>query len=271
MEFRSPEELALQMRRQTIMMLAAAKSGHPGGSLSATDILATLYFDQMQIDPSKPDWPQRDRLVLCKGHAAPALYAALALKGYFPVEDLAGLRKLGSQLQGHPDMHKTPGVDMTTGSLGQGLSAACGMAMAGKINGDSYYIYAVLGDGETEEGQVWEAAMFASHYHLSKMIAFVDHNRLQIDGNIEDVMSPEPLEAKWQAFGWQVQRIDGHDCQAIRAAINWAKAEKDRPSVIIADTIKGKGVDFMENQVGWHGSAPNQEQAEQALAQLGGY
>ncbi len=270
MEFTSPQELALEMRRQIIAMLAAAKSGHPGGSLSATDLLAVLYQEQMQIDPANPSCPTRDRLVLCKGHAAPALYAALALKGFFPVEELAGLRKLGSKLQGHPDMHKVPGVDMSTGSLGQGLSAACGMAMAAKMDQDTHFVYALLGDGETEEGQVWEAAMFAAHYHLGNLIAFIDHNRLQIDGDITQVMSPEPLEEKWQAFGWQVQRIDGHDCAAIAQAIAKAKADPTRPAMIIADTIKGKGVDFMENQAGWHGSAPNQEQAEQALAQLGG-
>ena len=270
MEFTSAEGLAQEMRRQIITMLAASKSGHPGGSLSVTDILAVLYQSEMHIDPAQPADPERDRLVLCKGHAAPALYAALALRGYFPVEELSDLRKLGSNLQGHPDMHKLAGVDMSTGSLGQGLSAACGMALAGKLDQKAYNVYAVMGDGENEEGQIWEAVMFAAHYKLDKLIAFLDHNKLQIDGNITSVMSPEPLDEKWAAFGWHVQIIDGHDAAAIKAAIAVAKSVKDQPSIIIAETIKGKGVSFMENQAGWHGSAPNAEQTAQALAELGG-
>ncbi|MCL1905971.1 MAG: transketolase [Clostridiales bacterium] len=262
--------VAEKIRRQIISMLAEAGSGHPGGSLSAADIFAQLYFGSMNIDPADPLWPERDRLVLCKGHAAPALYAALALRGYFPAEELPNLRKLGSRLQGHPDMRKVPGVDMSTGSLGQGLSAACGMALAGRLDDRPYYVYAILGDGETQEGQVWEAAMLAAHYKLDHLIAFLDHNGLQIDGKIADVLSPEPLDEKWRAFGWRVLSIDGHDTDAIEQAIETAKQSTGQPVMIIAETIKGKGVSFMENQAGWHGNAPNGEQAAQALAELGG-
>lgn len=261
-------EWAKEIRRQIISMLAASASGHPGGSLSLADILAVLYFDKMNIDPQNPTWEKRDRFVLCKGHAAPALYAALALRGYFPLEELANLRKLGSKLQGHPDMKKVPGVDMSTGSLGQGLSVACGMALAARLDQKDCYIYAALGDGENQEGQVWEASMLAAHYKLSNLIAFIDHNGLQIDGPTTDVMSPEPLAEKWQAFGWFVQRIDGHDPAAIAEAIETAKGQKDKPAMIIADTVKGKGVSFMENVAGWHGQAPKAEQAEQALQEL---
>ncbi|MCL1816289.1 MAG: transketolase [Clostridiales bacterium] len=259
---------ATAIRRQIISMLAEAGSGHPGGSLSLADILAQLYFGSMNIDPQNPQWLQRDRLVLCKGHAAPALYAALALRGYFPTEDLLGLRKLGNRLQGHPDMRKVAGVDMSTGSLGQGLSAACGMALAGRLDHLPYYVYAILGDGENQEGQVWEAAMLAAHYKLDHLIAFLDHNKLQIDGKIEDVLSPEPLDEKWRAFGWRVLSIDGHDTVAIAKAIETAKQSSGQPVMIIAETIKGKGVSFMENQAGWHGNAPNAAQAAQALAEL---
>jgi transketolase len=251
-------------------MLAEAGSGHPGGSLSVADIFAQLYFGSMNIDPADPAWLERDRLVLCKGHAAPALYAALALRGYFPAEELPNLRKLGSRLQGHPDMRKVPGVDMSTGSLGQGLSAACGMALAGRLDGRPYYVYAILGDGETQEGQVWEAAMLAAHYKLDHLIAFLDHNRLQIDGDITRVLSPEPLDEKWRAFGWRVLSVDGHDVEAIEQAIATAKQSTGLPVMIIAETVKGKGVSFMENQAGWHGNAPNAEQAAQALEELGG-
>jgi len=261
-------DYATEIRRQIIAMLAEAGSGHPGGSLSIADILAQLYFGSMNIDPAKPLWPERDRLVLCKGHAAPALYAALALRGYFSVEELPNLRKLGSRLQGHPDMRKLPGVDMSTGSLGQGLSAACGMALAGRLDGYPYYTYAILGDGETEEGQVWEAAMLAAHYKLDHLIAFLDHNRLQIDGKTTEVLSPEPLDEKWRAFGWRVLSINGHDVAAIAQAIEAAKQSSEQPVMIIAETVKGKGVSFMENQAGWHGNAPNAEQAAQALAEL---
>ena len=260
--------LARAMRVEIIKMLAAAGSGHPGGSLSATDILAVLYQDVLRIDPQRPDLPARDRLVLSKGHAAPALYAALALRGFFPVEDLADLRKLGSKLQGHPDMHKTPGVDFSTGSLGQGLAAACGMAKAAKMDGGDYRVYAIMGDGEQQEGQIWEAAMFAAHYQLDNLTAFLDHNHLQIDGCIEDVLNPEPLDAKWRAFGWEVIPCDGHDHQALHAAVKQAQSTKGKPTLILAETVKGKGVSFMENQAGWHGKAPNAEQAAQALAEL---
>jgi len=261
-------EAAKKMRREIIEMLSRSGSGHPGGSLSATDILAVLYFDQMNIRPEEPVWAERDRFVLCKGHAAPALYAALACRGYLQEEELVNLRRLGSRLQGHPDMKKLPGVDMSTGSLGQGLSAACGMALAGRLNNLPYNVYAVMGDGEQQEGQVWEAAMFAAHYKLDNLIAFLDHNGLQIDGNITDVLSPEPLDEKWRAFGWFVQVIDGHDHDAINAAIEAAKAHKGQPSIIIAETVKGKGVSFMENQAGWHGKAPNSEETAKALAEL---
>ena len=264
------KEFAKQMRMEIIKMLTASGSGHPGGSLSATDILAVLYNDVMNIDTKEPRWPERDRFVLTKGHAAPALYAALALKGFFPLADLADLRKLGSRLQGHPDMHKTPGVDMSTGSLGQGLSAACGMALAGKLNKLDYYVYAIMGDGEQQEGQVWEAAMFAAHYRLDNIIAFLDNNHLQIDGNIEDVLSPEPLDEKWRAFGWHVINCDGHDTDSIHGAIMQAKSLEGKPKMIIAETVKGKGVSFMENQAGWHGVAPNQEQAQEAILEMEG-
>ena len=268
MNFANVDDFARQMRREIIKMLAASGSGHPGGSLSATDIIAELFYETMNIDPEQPQKPDRDRFVLGKGHAAPALYAALALRGFFPVEELAQLRKLGSRLQGHPDMHKTPGVDMSTGSLGQGISAACGMALAAKKDGLNNNVYVLLGDGENEEGEVWEAAMFAAHYQLDNLIVFLDHNHLQIDGNPQDVLSPEPLNEKWRAFGWKVLEIDGHDIAQIKQALAQAHTVKGCPVMIIAETVKGKGVSFMENQAGWHGVAPNAEQAEQALAEL---
>ena len=261
-------DIAKQMRIDIVEMLAAAGSGHPGGSLSAADILAVLYFDKMNIDPSNPEDPDRDRLVLAKGHAAPALYAALAQRGFFPREDLITLRKSNSHLQGHPNMQTTPGVEMSTGSLGQGLSVANGMALAGRLDGRDYYVYCVMGDGEIQEGQVWEAAMSASHYGLDHVIAFVDHNHLQIDGNNDQVMTVNPIDEKFRAFGWNVMCIDGHDYEAISDAIDRAKATKGKPTVIVAETIKGKGVSFMEDQVGWHGVAPTAEQAEQAIAEL---
>lgn len=262
------KSIATQMRIDIVKMLAAAGSGHPGGSLSATDILAVLYFDKMNIDPANPLWPERDRLVLAKGHAAPALYAALAQRGFFPREDLITLRKSDSYLQGHPNMTITPGVEMSTGSLGQGLSVANGMALAGKLDHKDYYVYCLMGDGEIQEGQVWEAAMSASHYGLDHVIAFVDHNHLQIDGNNDEVMTVNPIDEKFRAFGWHVLTIDGHDYQAISDAVDEAKATKGVPTLIVAETVKGKGVSFMENQVGWHGVAPNAEQAEQAVAEL---
>ena len=262
------KEQARMIRRHIVTMVGAAGSGHPGGSLSAADIVTALYFEVMRVDPRRPDWPDRDRFILSKGHAAPVLYAALAEKGYFPTERLQTLRKLGSPLQGHPDMRKVPGVEMSTGSLGQGFSAANGMALAGKLDGRDYRVYVLLGDGEIQEGQVWEAAMAAAHYKLDNIIAFLDYNGLQIDGPISKVMSPEPVADKWRAFGWAVQEIDGHDLGQILDAVAKAQETKGKPNMIIARTIKGKGVSFMENQVGWHGSAPKPEQVKQALAEL---
>ena len=245
-----------------------AKSGHPGGSLSAADILTYLYFAEMNVDPQNPAKPDRDRFVLSKGHIAPALYATLAHKGFFPVEELKSLRKIGSRLQGHPDMKKIPGVDMSSGSLGQGISAACGMAKAAKLTGADYRVYAVLGDGEIQEGQVWEAAMFASHYNLDNLCILVDNNGLQIDGSIEDVMSPYPIDEKFKAFGFHVINIDGHDFDQIESAYNEARTVKGKPTAIIAKTVKGKGVSFMENKASWHGTAPNDEQYEVAMNEL---
>jgi len=268
MSFATTEQFAKAMRKEIIKMLAEAKSGHPGGSLSATDMMAVLFHEEMNIDPADPKKADRDRFVLSKGHCAPALYAALALKGFFPVEELANLRKLGSPLQGHPDMNKVPGVDMSSGSLGQGLSIACGMALAAKMDGKTHRIFAMCGDGEMQEGQIWEAGMFAAHYKLDNLTVFVDHNHLQIDGRIEDVMSPEPLADKWRAFGWHVIEIDGHCHDAIRKALAEAKTVTGKPVMIVAETVKGKGVSYMENQAGWHGAAPNAEQTAQALAEL---
>lgn len=259
---------AREIRKDIISMLAEAGSGHPGGSLSAADIVTALYFHEMNLDPVNPAWPERDRFVLSKGHGAPVLYAALAERGYFPKEKLMTLRKLGSILQGHPDMKKVPGVEISTGSLGQGLSAANGMALAGKLDGKDYRVYVLIGDGESQEGQIWEAGMFAAHYHLDNLVAFLDHNGLQIDGKITDVMSPEPLDEKWRAFGWHVEVIDGHNFEEIIAALERAKEVKGRPTMIVANTIKGKGVSFMENVAGWHGVAPKPEEAAQALREL---
>lgn len=259
---------ALIIRRHIIEMITEAGSGHPGGSLSSADILTALYFHVMNIDPKNPKWPERDRFVLSKGHAAPVLYAALAERGYFPKEELMTLRKTGSMLQGHPDMKVTPGVDMTTGSLGQGLSCANGMALAGKLDKKDYRVYVLMGDGELEEGQIWEAAMTSAHYKLDNLTAFVDHNGLQIDGPIEKVMSPEVVQDKFKAFGWNVIDIDGHNIAQIIEATEKAKQVKGKPTVIVAKTIKGKGVPFMENQAGWHGKAPSREQAEEALKAL---
>jgi len=264
------EEKARTIRRHIIRMLAEAGSGHPGGSLSAADIITALYFRVLRLDPQNPGWPDRDRFVLSKGHAAPALYAALAERGFFPVEDLWGLRKINSHLQGHPDMRKTPGVEASTGSLGQGLAMANGMALAGKLDKRDYRVYALIGDGEMEEGEIWEAAMAAAHYRLDNLTVFLDYNGLQIDGPTSQVMSSEPVEDKWRAFRWNVLNIDGHDFEQILAAIELAKGHRGQPTIIIARTIKGKGVSFMENAVGWHGNAPTREQAERALAELGG-
>ncbi|SHF77934.1 transketolase subunit A [Caldanaerobius fijiensis DSM 17918] len=261
--------IATEVRRNIIKSVTAAKSGHPGGSLSATDILVTLYFEIMNIDPKNPKWEERDRFVLSKGHAAPALYAVLAERGYFPKEELMKLRQTGAMLQGHPDMKSTPGVDMTTGSLGQGLSAANGMALAAKLDKKSYRVYVMLGDGEIQEGMIWEAAMTSAHYKLDNLTAFLDYNKLQIDGTNDEVMTVEPVVDKWKAFGWNVLEIDGHNYDQIRDAVKKAKETKGKPTMIIAHTVKGKGVSFMENQVGWHGSAPNEEQMERALLELG--
>lgn len=262
------KDKANAIRRHIIAMLGEAGSGHPGGSLSCADIVAALYFWEMNVKPEDPHWPDRDRFVMSKGHAAPALYAALALRGFFPEEELKTLRKLGSRLQGHPDMKVTPGVDASTGSLGQGLSIANGMAIAGKLDGRSYRVYVILGDGEVEEGQIWEAAMTAYHRKLDNLVAFLDYNRLQIDGDVKDVKSLGDLPAKWRAFGWHVIEIDGHDMEAILRALDEARATKGRPTIIIAHTIKGKGVSFMENEAGWHGTAPNKDQVAQALSEL---
>ena len=249
----------------------SASSGHPGGSLSISDILSYLYFEEMNIDPRDPKKADRDRFVLSKGHTAPALYAALAERGYFPREDLKTFRHIDSYLQGHPDMKGTPGVDMTTGSLGLGFSAACGMALSAKISGESYRVYSVLGDGESEEGQVWEAAMFAAHKKLDNLCIFLDYNGLQIDGPISEVNDPSPLDSKFEAFGWNVLVIDGHDIEAIDSAVKAAKACKGKPTAIICRTVKGKGVSFMENSVKWHGSAPNEEQYKQAFSEINSY
>ena len=261
------QKTACKVRIGIIEGVHAAKSGHPGGSLSVADILTYLYFKEMNIDPENPKDPARDRFVLSKGHAAPALYATLAERGFFSPDELLGLRHIGSILQGHPDMKHIPGVDMSTGSLGQGISAAVGMALSAKHFGDNFRVYAVLGDGELEEGQVWEAAMFAANKKLSNLTAFVDFNGLQIDGTIEEVNSARPIDKKFEAFGWETIVIDGHDFEQIESALEKAK-KSDKPVAIIANTVKGKGVSFMENAVGWHGKAPGDEQYEQAMAEL---
>lgn len=260
---------AAKVRLGIIEGVYNAKSGHPGGSLSAADIFTYLYFKELHIDPQNPKDPDRDRFVLSKGHCAPGLYAALAQRGYFSVDELKKLRHIGAMLQGHPDMKGTPGIDMSSGSLGQGISAAAGMALAGKIDNKDYRVYSLLGDGEIEEGQVWEAAMFASHNNLDNLCLIVDFNGLQIDGPVSEVAGPEPIDKKFEAFGFDVQTIDGHDFDAIEAAFfAHAKTVKGKPSVIIAKTVKGKGVSYMENQVGWHGTAPNKEQYETAMQEL---
>ena len=259
---------AINVRKGIIEGTFNAKSGHPGGSLSIADILTYLYFKEMKVDVNNPKWEGRDRLVLSKGHAAPALYSVLAEKGFFPVEDLKTLRKADSYLQGHPNMNYVPGVDMSTGSLGQGISAACGFALASKIEGNPYNVYAILGDGEIEEGQVWEACMFAAAKKLSCLTVIVDNNDLQIDGTVEEVNSPYPIPEKFAAFGFNVIEISGHCFNQIEEAIEKAKACEDKPTAIIMKTVKGKGVSFMENQVSWHGSAPNAEQYAAAMAEL---
>lgn len=259
------KNIAKQIRLDIIEEVYSAQSGHPGGALSVTDILTVLYFHEMNINPEKPDMENRDRLVLSKGHASAALYATLANRGFFDRENLKTFRKINSNLQGHPDKNKVPGVDMTTGSLGQGLSAANGMAMAGKLNNKDYRVYCILGDGEIEEGQIWEAAMAAAHYKLDNLCIIVDNNNLQIDGEISNVMNSYPIDEKFESFGFEVMNIDGHDIDEIIKAFEVAKNIKGKPVAIIAKTIKGKGVDFMENQAGWHGKAPNEEQYKQAI------
>ncbi len=262
------KKLSLEAKKQIIIGTNSAKSGHPGGSLSCTDILTYLYWDKMNIDPANPDKSDRDRFVLSKGHAAPALYSVLAVRGFFPIDEIKKLRKPNAILQGHPDKKNIPGVDMSSGSLGQGISAATGMALSAKHFGDSYRVYSIIGDGESEEGQVWEAAMFAAHKKLDNLTVFVDLNNLQIDGTIDEVNSPLPLDKKFEAFNWNVIVIDGHDFDQIEAAVSAAEKCKGKPTVIIANTVKGKDVSFMENKVGWHGSAPNDEQAAEALKEL---
>ena len=264
------KDIAQAIRVDIIEMLETAKSGHPGGSLSIADILTVLYFEEMNINVEESKWEDRDRLVLSKGHAAPALYSALAERGYFPKEELKSLRKFKSILQGHPDMKKTPGVDMSTGSLGQGLSVANGIALSGKLDKKDYRVYTIIGDGELQEGQIWEAAMSTAHYKLDNLTAFVDLNGLQIDGSNEEVMNVSPVDKKFEAFGWNVLVINGHNLEEIKEAIGKAKEVKGKPTAIIAKTVKGKGVSFMENQASWHGTAPNEEQKIQALNELKG-
>ena len=259
---------ANEVRKGIVTAVHSAKAGHPGGSLSCADLMTYLYFEEMNIDPKDPQKADRDRFVLSKGHCAPALYSALAQRGYFPVEELTTLRKLGSHLQGHPCMQHTPGVDMSSGSLGQGISVAVGMALSAKLSNDSYRVYTLLGDGELAEGQVWEAAMFAGHKHLDNLVVVVDNNGLQIDGKIEDVCNPYPIDKKFEAFNVHVINIDAHDFDQIRAAFKEARDTKGMPTAIIMKSIKGKGVSFMENQAGWHGKAPNDEQYEIAMEDL---
>ena len=259
---------ACKVRMGIIESTHAAKCGHPGGSMSAADMFTYLYFKELNVDPKNPKWEDRDRFVLSKGHTAPGLYAALALRGFFPVEDLLTLRKVGSYLQGHPNMNSVPGVDMSTGSLGQGISTACGMALAAKVKGKSNRVYTLLGDGEIQEGQVWEACMFASHYKLDNLCVIIDNNGLQIDGDVAKVMSPYPIVDKLEAFGFHVEAIDGHDFEQIEAALEKAKTIKGQPSAIVMKTVKGKDVSFMENNAGWHGVAPNDAQFEQAMNEL---
>ena len=262
------KEKAIEIRKEILKMLNKAGSGHTGGSLSLADLMAVLYFKYLRVDPGNPEDPDRDRLVLSKGHAAPAIYAALGLKGFFDKKELDTLRKIDSILQGHPDMTKTPGVEMTTGSLGQGLSAANGMAISAKLDDRDLKVVAILGDGEIQEGQIWEAAMTASHYKLDNLVGIVDYNGLQIDGKVEDIKNPAPLAEKWRAFGWHVMEIDGHDISEIDSALNMAAREEKRPTMIVARTVKGKGVSFMENNADWHGKGPSDEELEKALKEI---
>lgn len=264
------ENIAKQIRKDIVSMVNAAGSGHPGGSLSSADIVTALYFEEMNIDPANPKLDSRDRLVLSKGHAAPVVYSALARRGYFDPSELNNLRKLGHMLQGHPNMEYVPGIDMSTGSLGQGFSVSIGMALGAKLDNKDFRTYVLLGDGELNEGLVWEAAMSGAHYKLDNLTAFVDYNGLQIDGDNEDVMGIKPLDKKWESFGWNVITIDGHNFEEIFEALAKAKEVKGKPTVIIANTVKGKGVSFMENEASWHGTAPSDDQKEQAFNELGG-
>ncbi len=265
------KKIATDIRIGAVDAVYNAKSGHPGGALSASDIMACLYFSELRINPENPCDPERDRFVLSKGHSCPALYSAMAHKGYFPVEDLKGFRHLGTAVQGHPDMKSIKGIDMSAGSLGQGFSCACGMALAGKLDKKDYRVYSMIGDGESQEGQIWEAIMFASHYKLDNLCLIVDNNGLQIDGRVEDVMNTMPYESKLEAFGWNVITIDGHDIEQILSAFDSAKMVKGKPTAIVAKTVKGKGVSFMENEAGWHGKAPNDAEYEKAIAELNAY
>ena len=262
------EKMANEIRKDIVTAVHSAKSGHPGGSLSSADIFTYLYFEEMNVDPANPKWEDRDRFVLSKGHVAPGLYSTLAEKGYFPKEDLKTLRHTGSYLQGHPDMKHIPGIDMSSGSLGQGVSVAVGMAAAGKYDKKDYRVYTLTGDGEIQEGQIWEAAMWAGHRKLDNLVVIVDNNNLQIDGSVEDVCSPYPIDKKFEAFNFHVINIDGNDFDQIRAAFKEARETKGMPTAIIAKTVKGKGVSFMEGQVGWHGKAPNEEQYRTAMEEL---
>ena len=262
------KKLANSIRFGIIEGVYNAACGHPGGSLSIADVLTYLYFEEMNVDPKNPKWEDRDRFVLSKGHTAPALYATLAERGFFEKEELKTLRKTNARLQGHPDMKGVPGVDMSTGSLGLGISAACGMALSAKVSGDSYRVYTIVGDGESEEGQVWEAAMFASHYKLDNLVAIIDWNGLQIDGPVAEVMNPTPHDEKFRAFGWHVISINAHDFSEIEAALNEAKTVKGKPTAIIMKSLKGKGVSYMENKCEWHGQAPKQDLYEVAIADL---
>lgn len=262
------QKMAVEVRKGVVTAVHSAKSGHPGGSLSAADIYTYLFFEELNIDPQNPDKPDRDRFVLSKGHTAPGYYSTLANRGFFPVEDLTTLRHVGSYLQGHPDKKHIPGVDMSSGSLGQWISAAVGMALSAKLSGDSYRVYTLLGDGEIQEGQVWEAAMFAAHRKLDNFVAIVDNNGLQIDGKVDEVCSPYPIDEKFEAFGFHVINVDGHDFDALKAAFDEAKATKGQPTAIVAKTIKGKDISFMENQASWHGTAPNDDQYAQAMEDL---
>ena len=270
MDIKALEKTAAEVRVGVVKAIHNAGSGHPGGSLSAADIVTALYFSEMNVDPKNPKMEGRDKFILSKGHAGPVQYSALALKGYFPVEDFMTLRKLGSKFQGHPDMNKVPGIEMSTGSLGQGFAAAGGMAIANKLNNDPGRIYVLLGDGEIQEGIVWEAAMSAAHYKLDHMVGILDYNGLQIDGRNEDVMTVAPVADKFRAFGWNVLEINGHDFEEILDAFAKARECKGKPTMIVAKTVKGKGVSFMEDNAGWHGKAPNDEETEQAVAELGG-